>query len=94
MRIPLGFLEPGMAQNLLQVVEASAVHHEMAGKRVPQIVKTVVVRQTCLFLSPLEVPVDVASSEDRFGSPPEISQFPPSYPPLAWAAKSVRNILI
>ncbi len=59
MCVPLGFLKPRMSQELLQVVETAAVHHKMRRKCVPQIVKTVVVRQLCLFLGSLEVPVNV-----------------------------------
>lgn len=58
MRVPLGFLEPSMPQKLLKIVEASAVHHEMAGKRVPQITETVMIGQLrFLLLGSLEIPV-------------------------------------
>ena len=50
MRVPLGFLEPRMTQNLLQIVEAAAVHHKMGRKSVSQVMETVMLTKARLLL--------------------------------------------
>jgi hypothetical protein len=57
MRIPLGHLQTGVAQDLLQVIDVSTVHHEVRCEGVPKIVKAELLLNLGQLQKPSQIPV-------------------------------------
>ena len=64
-RVPFRHSDRGVTEDLLQVVDIPALHHELRGERVPQIMETDQIREARLLLRNSKIAVEMVSIDRR-----------------------------